>query len=181
MPWKKLSRTSSHRWAMLRTMVTQLIEHERIVTTVAKAKEVRKLADRMVTLGKKGTTAVSSCISCWGNVHWLLLLVLGLLFLNYRVGQLLPDFSWSLSILIIAFFPGMGVHTILVCILLLHYCLTSSPPHCITAWDNMLKVNHCNPSATGQLHHRRQALAVVRDNEQVRKLFSVLAPRYQWV
>ena len=39
---------------MLRTMVTQLIEHERIVTTVAKAKELRKLADKMVTLGKKG-------------------------------------------------------------------------------------------------------------------------------
>ena len=35
-------------------MVTQLIEHERIRTTVAKAKEVRRVADKMVTLGKKG-------------------------------------------------------------------------------------------------------------------------------
>lgn len=51
----KLSRTSSHRKAMFRNMVTSLLEKERIETTVAKAKEARRLADRMVTLAKKST------------------------------------------------------------------------------------------------------------------------------
>jgi large subunit ribosomal protein L17 len=41
--------------AMLRNLVTSLLEHERIRTTDAKAKEVRRLAERMITLGKKGT------------------------------------------------------------------------------------------------------------------------------
>ncbi len=52
---RRLGRTSSHRQAMLRNMVTSLFEHERLVTTEAKAKELRRLADRMVTLAKKGT------------------------------------------------------------------------------------------------------------------------------
>lgn len=51
---QKLNRNTAHRWAMLRTMVTQLIQHERIQTTVAKAKELRKVADRVVTYAKKG-------------------------------------------------------------------------------------------------------------------------------
>ena len=50
----KLSRTSAHRKAMLRNMVTSLLDHERVETTDAKAKEVRRLADRMITLGKRG-------------------------------------------------------------------------------------------------------------------------------
>lgn len=50
----KLNRTSSHRKAMLRNLVTSLLEHERVETTDAKAKEVRRLADRMITLGKRG-------------------------------------------------------------------------------------------------------------------------------
>ncbi|CAD7696551.1 unnamed protein product [Ostreobium quekettii] len=53
--YRKLSRKTSHRWAMLRTLVTQLIKHERIQTTLPKAKELRRLADKMVTLGKQGT------------------------------------------------------------------------------------------------------------------------------
>jgi len=51
---KRLGRTTSHRQAMLRNMVTSLLEHERIVTTTPKAKEVRRLADRMITLAKRG-------------------------------------------------------------------------------------------------------------------------------
>lgn len=51
---KRLGRTTSHREAMLRNMVTSLLEHERIVTTTPKAKEVRRLADRMITLAKRG-------------------------------------------------------------------------------------------------------------------------------
>jgi large subunit ribosomal protein L17 len=52
---RKLGRTSAHRAALYRNMVTSLLEHERIQTTDAKAKEVRRLADRMITLGKRGT------------------------------------------------------------------------------------------------------------------------------
>ncbi|EWM27294.1 ribosomal protein l17 [Nannochloropsis gaditana] len=55
MPYRKLGRTSSHRWAMLRNMVTSLVEHERIRTTTAKAKELRRVADRMVTWAKDGS------------------------------------------------------------------------------------------------------------------------------
>jgi large subunit ribosomal protein L17 len=51
---KKLSRTTAHRLAMYRNMVTSLLEHEQIETTDIKAKEVRRLADRMITLGKRG-------------------------------------------------------------------------------------------------------------------------------
>jgi len=51
---RKLGRTTSHRLATLRNMVTSLIEYERITTTDAKAKELRRLADKMITLGKRG-------------------------------------------------------------------------------------------------------------------------------
>jgi len=51
---RKLGRTSAHRKAMYRNMVTSLLEHERIETTDAKAKEVRRIAERMITLGKRG-------------------------------------------------------------------------------------------------------------------------------
>ena len=51
--FRKLGRATAHRLAMLRTMTTQLLEHEKIVTTVEKAKEVRRQADKMITCGKK--------------------------------------------------------------------------------------------------------------------------------
>ena len=51
---RTLGRNSSHRRAMMRNMVTSLLEHDRITTTDARAKELRKLADKMITLGKKG-------------------------------------------------------------------------------------------------------------------------------
>jgi large subunit ribosomal protein L17 len=51
---RKLQRTTSHRLAMLKNMVTSLLEHERITTTVPKAKEARKMAEKVITLGKKG-------------------------------------------------------------------------------------------------------------------------------
>ena len=51
---KKLSRTMSHRRALYRNLVTNLLNHEKIVTTEAKAKAVRGLAEKMITLGKKG-------------------------------------------------------------------------------------------------------------------------------
>ena len=52
---RKLNRTAAHRKAMFRNMVTSLLEHERIVTTIPKAKELRGIADRMITYAKKGT------------------------------------------------------------------------------------------------------------------------------
>ena len=52
---KKLGRTSAHRKALLRNMVTSLLKHERIVTTAVKAREVGRVAERMITLGKRGT------------------------------------------------------------------------------------------------------------------------------
>ncbi|KAG5050166.1 hypothetical protein JHK85_011269 [Glycine max] len=51
--FRKLGRPTGHRMSMLRTMVSQLVKHERIETTVAKAKEIRRLADNMVQLGKE--------------------------------------------------------------------------------------------------------------------------------
>jgi len=50
----KLGRTSAHRKALMRNMVTSLLDHELIETTDAKAKELRRVADRMITLGKRG-------------------------------------------------------------------------------------------------------------------------------
>ncbi|KAN0009391.1 hypothetical protein ACTFIU_006678 [Dictyostelium citrinum] len=51
----KLGRDSQHRMLMFRTMVTQLIRHERIKTTLAKAKALRKEADRIITIAKRNT------------------------------------------------------------------------------------------------------------------------------
>jgi len=52
---RKLNRSAPHRKAMFRNMVTSLLAHEHIQTTDAKAKELRRYTERMVTLGKKGT------------------------------------------------------------------------------------------------------------------------------
>ena len=51
---RKLGRTSAHREAMFRNMVTSLFEHERIVTTTQKAKELRPIAEKLITLAKRG-------------------------------------------------------------------------------------------------------------------------------
>lgn len=51
---RRLGRTTSHRIAMFRNMVTSLLNNERIVTTDAKAKEIRSVAEKMITLGKRG-------------------------------------------------------------------------------------------------------------------------------
>ena len=54
---RKLSRTHQHRRALLRNLVTALFQYERIETTVAKAKEARRLAERMITFAKEGDVA----------------------------------------------------------------------------------------------------------------------------
>ncbi|OGP76370.1 MAG: 50S ribosomal protein L17 [Deltaproteobacteria bacterium RBG_19FT_COMBO_60_16] len=53
---RKLGRNPSHRKAMLRNLMNSLIHSERIETTVARAKELRRIADRLITLGKRNTT-----------------------------------------------------------------------------------------------------------------------------
>lgn len=52
---RQLGRNTHHRMALFRSLVTSLLEHERIETTEAKAKEIRIVADRMITLGKEGS------------------------------------------------------------------------------------------------------------------------------
>ena len=52
---RKLNRTSAHRKAMFRNMAVALLKHEQIKTTLPKAKELRGIVDRLVTLGKRGT------------------------------------------------------------------------------------------------------------------------------
>jgi large subunit ribosomal protein L17 len=54
---RKLNRTSSHRLAMLRNMTVSLLRHEEITTTLPKAKELRRVVEPMITLGKKATLA----------------------------------------------------------------------------------------------------------------------------
>jgi large subunit ribosomal protein L17 len=51
---RKLGRATDHRLALFRNLVTDLLRYEKIITTEAKAKEVRGFTDRMITLGKKG-------------------------------------------------------------------------------------------------------------------------------
>ena len=54
---RKLNRTSSHRLAMLRNMTNSLLKHEAITTTLPKAKELRRVVEPMITLGKTPTVA----------------------------------------------------------------------------------------------------------------------------
>jgi large subunit ribosomal protein L17 len=65
MAMRKLGRDRGHRRALLRNQVTSLIEHERIETTVAKAKELRRVADKMVTYGKTGTLFARRAVAAY--------------------------------------------------------------------------------------------------------------------
>ena len=53
--YRKLGKESSHRRAMLRNMATSFLQHGKIYTTVPRAKELRPIVEKMITLGKKGT------------------------------------------------------------------------------------------------------------------------------
>ena len=57
MKYRTLGRKSSHRQALLRNLVTSLFTHESISTTWHKAKEAQRLADKLITLGKRNTNA----------------------------------------------------------------------------------------------------------------------------
>ena len=54
---RKLGRPTAHRWALYRNLVADLIKYEKIVTTEAKAKEIRGMAEKIITLGKEGSLA----------------------------------------------------------------------------------------------------------------------------
>jgi large subunit ribosomal protein L17 len=60
--FRQLGRSPSHKMAMLRNMVTSLIDHERIVTTVAKAKEVQAMAEKIITMAKKATVKSNAAL-----------------------------------------------------------------------------------------------------------------------
>ena len=51
---RKLNRSASHRWALMRNLITSLLRDEKIKTTDAKAKELRRVTDRLITLAKRG-------------------------------------------------------------------------------------------------------------------------------
>ncbi len=53
--YRKLGRPTAHRMLMLRNLVTDLLRHEQVITTAAKAKEARNMAERVITLGKHGS------------------------------------------------------------------------------------------------------------------------------
>ena len=55
--YRKLRRRADHRMAMLKNLTISLVKEEKLETTVTRAKELRKFAERMITLGKKGTLA----------------------------------------------------------------------------------------------------------------------------
>ena len=59
---RKLNRSSSHRRALLRNLVTSLLQHEHLQTTDAKAKEMRRWVDRMITLGKRDSGKPSNVV-----------------------------------------------------------------------------------------------------------------------
>jgi large subunit ribosomal protein L17 len=62
---RKLGRTTSHREAMFRNQLLSLVRHERIVTTLPKAKELRPIAERCVTRGKQGTVFARRWVFRW--------------------------------------------------------------------------------------------------------------------
>jgi large subunit ribosomal protein L17 len=62
---RKLGRTTSHREALFRNQIASLIENERIVTTLPKAKELRPLAEKVITHGKQGTVAARRWVERW--------------------------------------------------------------------------------------------------------------------
>ena len=65
---RHLSRTAEHRRALLRNLVTELFRHERIETTISKAKEARRVAERMITFAKRGDLSARLAADGFSNV-----------------------------------------------------------------------------------------------------------------
>ena len=68
---RKLGRDSEHRLAMRRNLAASLFEHERVSTTIEKAKEVKKFAERLISLAKKGDLA--TFMESWKRPKWYVL------------------------------------------------------------------------------------------------------------
>ncbi|KAI5121820.1 hypothetical protein M0805_003256 [Coniferiporia weirii] len=81
--FRKFSRTSSHRMLMLRNLVTSLIEHEQIKTTLPKARDAARLAEKLITLGKKGDLPAARRAQGFLLKHTLIPKVFGLLAHRY--------------------------------------------------------------------------------------------------
>ena len=62
---RKLGRTSAHRRAMFRNQLAALVEHERIITTLEKAKEIRPIFEKTITQGKRGTLHARRRVRRW--------------------------------------------------------------------------------------------------------------------
>lgn len=82
--YRKLRRPSSHRLAMLRNMAVSLFKYERILTTVPKAKEARRVVERVITWGKKGTLHHRRLAARWIQDKELLRKIFGELAERYR-------------------------------------------------------------------------------------------------
>ncbi|KAH8119821.1 ribosomal protein L17 [Phellopilus nigrolimitatus] len=81
--FRKFSRTSSHRMLMLRNLVTSLIEHEQIKTTLPKARDTARLAEKLITLGKKGDLPAARRAQGFLLQHTLIPKVFGMLAHRY--------------------------------------------------------------------------------------------------
>ncbi len=71
--YRKLGRTAEHRKAMFANMCAALIKHEQITTTVPKAKELRPIVEKLITLGKRGLHGRKVALPCGGDqffVDW---------------------------------------------------------------------------------------------------------------
>lgn len=62
---RKLGRTTSHRLSLFRNQLASLVEHQRIITTVPKAKELKPIAERLITQGKRGTVHARRRVGRW--------------------------------------------------------------------------------------------------------------------
>ncbi len=62
---RKLGRTTAHRWALFRNQLQSLVEHERIITTLPKAKEMRPIFEKAITQGKRGTVHARRRVRRW--------------------------------------------------------------------------------------------------------------------
>ncbi|PON82219.1 Ribosomal protein [Trema orientale] len=149
--FRKLGRSTGHRMSMLRTMVSQLVKHERIETTVAKAKEIRRLADNMVQLGKDGA------IELWLN------------FVRSHCLQLLTLGPFLVELLVIEKF-------VVSCAIAREVGVVRRNQVCVI---ESIKADSLFKDHVGSLCAARRAAAFVRGDDVIHKLFTELAYRYK--
>jgi ribosomal protein L17 len=153
--FRQLGRSPSHKMAMLRNMVTSLIDHERIVTTVAKAKEVQAMAEKIITMAKKATVKSNAAL------------------LQLQQQQQQPPVSLST---IPGTAPGSDVvqdtsATANADDSTTEATATTTEP--TTPKDPLL-----NTAAAALVHGRRQIMKLVRTDVAVSKVMNVLRHRY---